>query len=215
MRPRPRIQGLDIRRGAHLPHWTAPDAVYSVTFRLADSLPSHVLDRWTAERDEILHRLVEQGRTLTAHEHKRLAELFSQRVDAFLDAGSGACILRDDACAQIVADAIAFFDGQRYDLGAWCVMPNHVHVMLAPREERSLSDILHSWKSFSAKAINRLRGESGTLWQREYYDHIIRDDEDFAHHTQYILDNPIKAGLKNWKWLGAGKPLKVAQHCKL
>ena len=205
MEKREPIDGLRKRAGAYLPHWTKTGATYNVTFRLADSLPTHVLESWIAERTALLNRIREQGRECTAHETRRLTELFSQRVDAFLDAGSGACVLRDDAVAKVVSDSIAYFDGERYELHSWCVMPNHVHALLTPTSPHEQSAILHSWKSFTASCINRMLGRSGKLWQPEYYDHLIRDEEDFAHAWQYILDNPIKAGLKNWTWVGCKK----------
>ena len=89
-----------------------------------------------------------------------------------------------------------------YDLPAWCVMPNHVHVVVRPREGHRLADILHSWKSFTATRINRLLGRTGRQWQREYYDHLIRDEREFGRIIQYILQNPAKAGLKHWPWVG-------------
>jgi REP element-mobilizing transposase RayT len=110
-----------------------------------------------------------------------------------------------------MASVIHSFDGERYSLAAWCVMPNHVHVVVqpfasvtggtpVPRSE--LPDILHSWKSFTSKQANQLLQRSGDFWQAEYYDHLIRNEADFRHAVRYVLDNPIKAGLRNWKWVG-------------
>jgi REP element-mobilizing transposase RayT len=103
--------------------------------------------------------------------------------------------------AKIVADSLLYFDGLRYDLYAWCVMPNHVHVVFRPLSNYGLGDILHSWKSFSAKEINRALGTSGEFWQREFYDHLVRNQEEFERITQYVADNPAKAGLEDWRWV--------------
>lgn len=191
---------LFIRHGANLPHWTRPTCSYAVTFRLADALPRHVLDSWIRERNDIITTAEHLGRELSDYEKRRLHELHSERVETFLDAGHGACVLREHAVAKIVADALHHFDGKRYDLHAWCIMPNHVHVVLATHKEHPLSGILHSWKSYTALIANRHLGRSGEFWQVEYYDHLIRDAEDFSHSIAYVLNNPSKAGLKNWPW---------------
>lgn len=81
-------------------------------------------------------------------------------------------------------------------------MPNHVHVVLQPRPEQSLESFRHSWKSFTSKKIARLVGHTGTLWQAEYYDHLLRDEDDFIRAIEYVLNKPQAAGLANWRWVG-------------
>lgn len=130
-----------------------------------------------------------------------MRHLHSERVETYLDAGHGACWLRQPGIAQLVADAVRFFDGQRYQLHAWCVMPNHVHVILAPAAGHTLASVLHSWKSFTAKAANRQLGRTGAFWQEEYYDHLIRNADDYAHAVRYLTENPVKAGLPDWPWV--------------
>jgi valyl-tRNA synthetase len=190
------------RQGHNLPHWTRHGAVYAVAFRLVDSLPPQVLQTWKQEREAILQRPKEQARPLTAHEEQELDRLYATRIEAFLDSGQGACHLAKPEIASLVQDALRHFDGQRYDLIAWCIMPNHVHVVVRPFEGHDLADILHSWKSFTAKQANRQLGISGSFWQEEYYDHLIRDEEDFNRNMSYLLQNPEKAGLKAWPWVG-------------
>jgi REP element-mobilizing transposase RayT len=125
-------------------------------------------------------------------------------MDELLNAGHGACHLSDARCAPIVANAIKHFDGDRYVVYAWVVMPNHVHVVFRASPGHDLADILHSWKSFTAKECNKVLGRSGEFWQREYFDRIIRDRSDFERRLQYTLANPVTAGLVNWKWVGGG-----------
>jgi len=103
---------------------------------------------------------------------------------------------------------VRYFAGQRYDLRAWVVMPNHVHVVVWPHPEQSLSDILHSWKSYTSKQANKLLHREGeTFWQPESFEHWIRDDEDRARLIAYVENNPVKAGLcsqpEDWKWSSA------------
>jgi valyl-tRNA synthetase len=190
------------RQGHNLPHWTMQGATYAVTFRLADSLPSHILQTWRQERENIIRRAREQGRPLTAHEERELHRLHSTRIESFLDSGEGSCHLAKHEIASLVQEALLHFDGRRYDLIAWCIMPNHVHVIVRPFEGNDLADILHSWKSFTAKQANKLLGATGTFWQADYYDHIIRDEEDFRNQINYVLENPNKAGLQDWPFYG-------------
>lgn len=190
------------RQGSYLPHWTQPGAKYAVTFRLADSVPQDVAKVWRLERQDIVRRAKEQGRDLTPHEQSELARLHSEKIEAYLHAGHGECHLRDARIAQLVQDALMRFNHERYDLIAWCVMPNHVHVILRPLGDVELSDILRSWKSFTAKEANGLLGRSGQFWLDEYYDHLIRDEQDFGRQVTYVINNPQAAGLDDWPWCG-------------
>ena len=110
---------------------------------------------------------------------------------------------RDDV-AGVVAGALHHFEGARHRLAAWCVMPNHVHAVVQPLPGYELAGIVHSWRSFSAQEVNRLVGRTGQLWQPEPYDHLIRDEEDFNRQVADVLKNPVRAGLKDWKWVGGG-----------
>jgi len=188
------------RKGHNLPHWTKRGATYAVTFRLADSLPPHVLHTWRQEREDIIQQAGEQGCPLTAHEERELYRLHAKRIETFLDSGRGACHLAKSEIASLVQEALRYFDGRRYDLIAWCIMPNHVHVIVRPFEGYDLAGIMHSWKSFTAKQANRLLEATEAFWQEEYYDHLIRDEEDFRNQINYVLENPDKAGLQDWPW---------------
>ncbi len=116
-------------------------------------------------------------------------------MDKYLDEGHGARPLADARVAGLVQDALLHFDGERYLLHAWAVMPNHVHVLLTPIEGHSLAKITHSWKSFTANQANRLLGRTGEFWQRESFDRFIRNEEHFAAEVDYIEGNPVAAGL--------------------
>jgi len=194
--------GVTKRHGARLPHWTQTGATYAVTFRLADSLSADVVESWKREREEIERRAEAQHRELTLHERKELHHLYSARVDAILNNGRGECHLKDERVAGIVQEALRHFHGDHYELIAWAIMPNHVHAVVRPLGEHQLSAILHSWKSFTAKQANRVLNRTGQFWQDEYYDHLIRDEEDFRHALEYVISNPEKAGLADWPWVG-------------
>jgi len=191
---------LKIRQGTHLPHWTMEGSIYTVTFRLNDSLPQNVLEKWLFEREDIINTASQLGRPISLVEMKRLYYIHSEKIDKYLDLGHGECTLKDDHIAEIVSKSLVHFNKDRYNLFAWCVMPNHVHVIVKPLKGYELPKILHSWKSYTSHEINKLLGRTGKFWQEEYYDHLIRDEKDFWRCMEYVLSNPEKAGLKDWKW---------------
>jgi REP element-mobilizing transposase RayT len=128
--------------------------------------------------------------------------LNSERVEKYLDAGYGACHLAKEEIAELVATALRYFDGDRYRLHAWCVMPNHVHVVVQPFSAWTLERVLQNWKSFTAKVANRALARTSVFWQQESYDHLIRDTLDYTRAIAYVLMNPEAAKLRNWRWLG-------------
>lgn len=193
---------IDKRQGAYLPHWSAAGATYHVVFRLADAVPPEVAEEWKQEREKLLVK-VAKGQ-VTPKDRLMLSRATSEKVEKYLDGGHGSCVLRSDENAAIVRGALAHFDGDRYRLHAWCVMPNHVHAVVEPVGDHALPDIMHSWKRFSAREINKQLGRSGELWQTEYYDHLIRDGDEYEHCVGYTLENPVKAGLLDWAWVGHG-----------
>ena len=174
----------------NLPHWYQDGVAYFATFRLADSIPRQKLKQWHAEREEWKKA---NSEPLSNEQRCEYAERFPDRFQKWLDAGRGACVLRDADCGQIVADALRFFDSQRYHLDAWVIMPNHVHVIFHAIPPYMPKEILHPWKSYTANKINELLKQSGALWQRESYDHIIRSPAQLHHYRHYIAQNPIKA----------------------
>jgi len=188
---------VDIRE-RRLPHWTQPDTAFFVTFRLADSIPKPKLEQWRRERGAWLTAHPESD--LTPELRKEYYRLFSDRMEAWLDAGEGECHLRNPQVRQIVGDALMHFDGSRYDLGAWCIMPNHVHVLVRPKGGYTLSQVLHSWKSFTAHEINKRLNREGEFWQHESYDHIVRNPRSLWRIEQYIMNNPVAGRIRDGEY---------------
>jgi REP element-mobilizing transposase RayT len=177
---------LVIRRGK-LPHWRQEGTIYFVTFRLADSLPQAKLE-WLRREKEIWLRLNPEPRTDSQQHQYR--ERFTQTVDRWLDAGYGRCILARHDCKAIMEASLMRFDGVRYKLGEFVVMPNHVHAIVVPIDGYQLAWILHSWKSFTAHEFNRILNSSGLVWRHESFDHIARSAEHLAIFETYIRNNP-------------------------
>ena len=155
----------------YLPHFDSADTIQFVTFRLFDSLP-----RAMAEM------LAKQPDTLA-------------KTDESLDGGLGACWLKDPTIAALVENAMLHFDGDRYRLLAWCIMPNHVHVVVEPVDGNKLGAIVQAWKSFTAHRANSVLDRSGPFWHKDYFDRFIRDEGRLARTIDYVENNPVKAGL--------------------
>ena len=174
----------------YLPHWEAGEVAQSITFRLADSLPKALLQRWREE----LARLPDEQASL----ERRV------RIESALDQGHGAALLSNSLIAELVENALLHFDDHRYKLHAWSIMPNHVHVLATPVRKQTLSAITHGWKSFTAKKANALLHRNGALWAPEYFDRAIRDEAHYTNALSYIAMNPVKAGLcgkpKDWRF---------------
>jgi REP element-mobilizing transposase RayT len=189
------------RSRGYLPHLEIQQAIYFVTFRLADSLPKELVLELREQR-EGLEKAGFAGTTGPGDlSHLRELRGLLKKAERCLDRGLGECHMRDFRVAQIVAQAIHHFHSQRYRLFAWCVMPNHVHVLFSPMRDHTLQAILHSWKSYSTHQVNALLARSGPFWQREYFDHLVRDESSLRKITLYIQDNPKRAGLRNWPWV--------------
>lgn len=187
-----------------LPHWDQQGRVYSISFRLADSVPAHLLRA---------HRL-EETAWREHHPEPRTMEVemeylrrFVGAIERWMDQGHGECLLQRDGCAAIVAGALRHFEGQRTRLHAWVVMPNHVHVLTEILPGHSLPDLLESWKGHSARQLNAHLGRAGALWQKGYHDRLIRDWDHFANVVRYIRGNPAKARLPAGSWLAGESAL--------
>ena len=174
----------------YLPHFDGGEREQTVTFRLFDSMPQEVLERW---KEELAH--------LPSADYDLERR---KRIDAYLDRGYGSCYLREDRIAKMVQEALLHFDGERYVLHAWVVMLNHVHVLFTPKTGHEMSEIAHAWKSFTAHEGNKALQREGEFWQREPFDRYIRDEKHFTNAVAYIENNPVKAGLcqtpEDWRW---------------
>lgn len=201
----------------YVPHIESHLLKQHVCFRLADSLPAHVVEEMWAELKNTPPSL-------------RNAEM-EKRVMAYLDAGHGSCVLREPELAALVQDGFIRFHAVRYTLHAWCVMPNHVHVLFQPLEGWSMSRIVATWKSYTGRRISEWRkrarlvpgGPSVSMpggpgvWQREYFDRYIRDAGHYANTIAYIHENPVQAGLvenaRDWRFssVGATPPWSIPE----
>ncbi len=179
----------------NLPHWRQEGKLYFITWRLGDSLPREKREQLQQDREhwQRLHG-AKALKDLTKEQRKTYYDLFNQRVQQWLDAGSGSCVMKLEGPRRIMIDALHHFDGKRYALGSFAVAPNHVHVLVAPVIGVDLSGILHSWKSFTAKAINRLLERTGQFWFDESYDHLVRSESELERIDEYIASHALSGG---------------------
>ena len=180
------------RSERHLPHWRQDGTTYFVTFRLADSLPAGRLTELGFERKAWMERNPEPRSEAQEEEHH---DLFVRRLEGWLDAGHGACWLKRPDAVAIVEESLRHFDGERYALGWFAIMPNHVHALVIPLNGHALAEITHTWKSFTANRINAAVGRTGRLWQDESFDMIVRSSGHLRKVAEYIRDNPKAARL--------------------
>lgn len=165
----------------YIPHYEAGERTQMITYRLQDSMPSAVLSRF---EDELKHF------SPIERQSKR-----RQKIEDYLDRGAGSCVLQNQSIATLVEQNLLHFDQNRYKLHAWVLMPNHVHVLLTPKKNVLLSQIVHSWKSYTAKKAQTILGSHSTFWQQEYFDRMIRNEKHYYASVEYIHNNPVKAGL--------------------
>jgi putative transposase len=196
---------VEVRISAHCrPHWSQAGAVVFITFRTRDSIPREVVERWDREKREWLRdRGKDNGAhwsvivpTLSEGERAEFNKTFNRCREAFLDSCHGRCLLRRPELSKIVAASLLHFDGARYRMGDFVVMPNHVHLLAVFPTEDAMREQCDSWLHYTAVQINRAIREKGKLWQQEPFDHLVRSAEQYEYLRQYIANNPQTARLK-------------------
>jgi putative DNA methylase len=165
----------------YLPHFDDGKKTQFITIRLFDSMPQVVLDRWRKELEQ--------------ESLEKMEAILRRRIENYLDQGYGSCFLKKPGVAKMVQNSLLFHDNQRYRLSAWVVMPNHVHFLLTQHKGFSLSDVVHSIKSYTANEANKILKCEGRFWQKGPFDRYIRDGKHFANVVAYIENNPVKARL--------------------
>ena len=198
-----------------LPHWQPEGVMYFITFRLANSLPLHViqeLKEWRERERKAIH--VKFSGAQLRDELYKLDKKYFGHFDSWLDH----CVeesprwLAEEKVAQIVADELHALDGERYRLIAYCLMSNHGHVVIDTAEHSfkpahigvtapyPLTDTLKLLKGRTARRCNQALGRDGKFWHHESYDHVIRDQGEYERIVWYVMNNPVKAGLvENWE----------------
>lgn len=195
------------KTGVRLPHWHQANKVQFVTFRLADSLPQTKLRELEDFKSERIRNHPLSGDRIMDEKYSLAV---AHKVDVWLGSGYGNCILKRPDIRMIVEDALLFFDGKRYILYAYVIMPNHVHVLLAPLGEFRIPLLIGGVKRHSAKLINKALGRQGVVWQKQAFDRMVLDNGDFERYVQYIANNPV--GFPRNHYSIGGYVFNVAAH---
>jgi putative transposase len=194
----------------HLPHYQPPGAKLFVTFRLADSLPAVVLQQLLEEKDRLdaKHITLEKEQK-KSEEDRAWRYLFGKLDEALAKQNMGTTWLKDKQIASLVVESLHYGDNRQYELDAYCIMPNHVHLVCTPlsqenKEYVAIAKIMQSIKGYTARKANQILNRQGAFWVHENYDRVIRDDDEWHRITGYIQMNPVKAGLvdswEKWDW---------------
>jgi len=177
----------------YLPHFNAGEIPQMVTFREEGSLPRDLVDYWQ--------------KRLARNPESPERQAYLKQMESYLDRCRGRAFLAGDEVAGVVESALLHFDGDRYALLSWVIMSNHVHVVVVPRQPHDLTDIIHSWKSWTATQANRALSREGAFWAPDYFDRFIRSEEHLGRATEYVEMNPVKVGLcrtpEEWRWSSA------------
>jgi putative transposase len=188
-----------------LPHWSQDGVVCFITWRTHDSMPKAVVEKWLAERGSWLEQ---RGIDVRERDWKRqlyqldpavIAEFhdhFTSRWHEELDRCHGACVLRDTKMSGLVAESLMHFDGDRYEMLDFVIMPNHVHFLAVFPDKDILLKQCESWKRYTARMIQDRLGSEGRFWQQDAFDHLVRHETEFKRLQCYITENPVRARLK-------------------
>ncbi|MFD2203112.1 transposase [Shivajiella indica] len=193
-----------------LPHIQPLGGMFFVTFNLKGAIPKWKLKQLKEEREvkylQILKRSQNKKRDLETLSRKMFI-----KYDKYLDSYSNSKMyLKNEEAAKTVADSLHFWDKKKIELLCYCIMANHVHVLMRlfdnseTETPKALNQVMHSIKLYSAKKCNEFLGLEGNFWEEESYDRLIRNRKELRSIMRYILNNPVKAGLckemTDWKW---------------
>ena len=167
----------------HLPHLSQQQKLYAVTFRLQDSLPKMAIESYLKECKELY------GDDQSAFKSK-LESFMHKKMMEYLDMGYGECLLRNPDARKIIEEAFRYIHENMATVHAYVIMPNHVHIVLETKEDVEIQQVMHNLKRYTASKINQLLQREGSVWQREYYDRIIRNEAHYENAIKYIINNP-------------------------
>lgn len=186
-----------------LPHWQPKEETFFITYRLAGSLPTHIIAEL---KDNYFKEKLKPENQSEERKHLIRQEYFILFDNHFEKNLNEPHWLKDNGLAKTVMDSLLFNDKTQYTLWTACIMSNHVHILISTFEDSLLlNKILQNHKKFTAVQCNKLLNRTGKFWAEESFDTIIRDNAHFWNTVQYIINNPVKAGLisrwDDWKWI--------------
>ncbi len=195
-----------------LPHWEQEGCTYFITWRMADAMPAAKRRQWQEEMDHWQRHHPKPWDDATWQEYH---DTFEGPIQQWLDAGHGSCALKQPALRDIIAASFRHYDGQRYHMGDYVIMPNHVHVLVTPLPGFTHREIVAAWKRYTGHEILKFTRGEAPFWLEEKFDHIVRSPQQLAYYRRYLRENPEKAFLKPGQWTHWENPLSTAKLCGL
>ena len=195
----------------HLPHIQPAGGLFFVTYSLYGSIPKSKMNSIKNEYHNIKADTALSDKDTNVLKN-RSRKIYLDKIDQILNHkdNMGPHWLKNPEIAKIVSDSLHYWNGIQLDLYAYCIMSNHVHVVFEMfdkkrvNNEKSLNEILHSIKRYSANKANKILNRTGQFWMNESYDYLIKNEKEIVRIIEYTLDNPIKAGIckerSDWKW---------------
>ena len=193
----------------NMPHIDMPGHLTFVTFRLADSMPREVVERWHDEieswlkehnlADRTVEDVLNRG-DIDESLKNELRQFKNRKWHGHLDDCHGACVFRALETRKLVEDSLLHFESERYDLERFVIMPNHVHLLIQMRHGFLLRKQLTETMRYTARKVNALLMQEGKFWQSEPFDHVVRSEAQFEYLQRYISENPQKAKLSEGEY---------------
>lgn len=172
--------------GHKMPHWFQAHKTMFVTFRLADSLPHHIIEEYLADRA----MMREESKAIGNKPRKYYDEKMEHKMESWLNNGHGSCVLGNENVRQIVVGALRHYNYREYLLHSFIVMPNHLHILLSPLTDKPINNIIGRIKGFTSFEIKKMLGIDNEIWQQGMFDRIVRSDDEFKKYVDYIRNNP-------------------------
>ncbi|MCF7815334.1 MAG: hypothetical protein K9N09_12215 [Candidatus Cloacimonetes bacterium] len=193
----------------NLPHYQPGNGIFFITTCLAKALSTKIISELKQRKIDFQNMIKKVSENQKIFVLKEFHRSYFRDFESFIHSQSKKDWLIRTSIQQVIKENLLFWDGVRYKLIAFCIMPNHLHLMIKPFQKgkhmyESLSKIMFTMKSFTANECNKILDRSGQFWLHESYDHYIRNFKDYEYHLKYLLENPVKSNLVNkWKdWNG-------------
>ena len=189
----------------NLPHWQPIAASFFVTTRLHGSIPMPILKQLREQKEQLLAEATATGdKEMIYNARKRHFKLYDEALDSN---PNGPYYLAQSEIAEIVKEGLHHRDGKDFTLWAYTIMSNHIHFLVTTYDTNTdyLWKIMQNFKKYTGRESNKVLGRTGNpFWDEEYYDHLVRNDDEFHRIEQYIMMNPVKAGIvekpEDWQW---------------
>lgn len=178
---------IEIKISGNLPHWHQIGKIQFITFRLADSLPQSKIKELSSFIAEFNAGYPKPWDLSTTKKFRATVGRIEERL---LNNGYGSCLFKKSELREVITSAIKHYSPSHYTIVAYVIMPNHVHLLVHFHSDINPERIMQSIKSYSSHQINLKLQKTGKVWMSEYFDRIVRSENDLQKYIEYIGNNP-------------------------